>query len=107
MCLASQILRLIPHASMPFFAACQLIPGSPDVRPATVEIAPEPWQDWAGWVQKRHSVGDEHGHGPDVGSMEWAHALHYQLKIADQSGDTLNIGSLGWRRAVEKALSGR
>ena len=30
------------------------------------------WAEWAQWVEEQHSVGDDQGHEPDIGSDEWA-----------------------------------
>jgi hypothetical protein len=52
-------------------------------------------------------VGDAEGHGPDIGSDEWARALQQKLGIVDAEGHGPDIGSAEWRNAVEKKISGR
>jgi hypothetical protein len=59
------------------------------------------------WVEARYPVGDAEGHGPDIGSDEWAHALQQKLGIVYDQGHGPDIGSAEWRNAVEKKISGR
>jgi len=70
---------------------------------AASEPAPKDWAAWARWAEKLHPITDAHGHGPDIGSDEWAHALGKRLGvIVDGAGP--DIGSDEWRAAVAKKL---
>lgn len=64
------------------------------------DAPPEDWMEWAKWAEKRQQVTDPQGHGPDIGSDEWAAALGWKLKISDKA-----IRSKEWRAAVEKTLA--
>ena len=52
------------------------------------------------------AVGDAQGHGPDVGSEEWARALQWKLGIVDADGHGPDLGSAEWRAAVEEKIGG-
>ncbi len=69
-----------------------------------VNAAPEDWKAWAEWAEKLHPVTDDQGHGPDIGSDEWANALSKQLKIGDAVGKGPKAGSNEWRKSVEMKL---
>lgn len=71
------------------------------------EAPPADWMAWAKWAEKHHPVTDAQGHGPDIGSDEWAAALGHRLKISDASGHGPDPGSLEWRQAVEKRLAAK
>ncbi|MDA7892308.1 hypothetical protein OAE72_01655 [Akkermansiaceae bacterium] len=71
---------------------------------ATNKTPPKEWEAWAMWADEKHSTGDGQGHGPDVGSDEWAYALGTQLGISDSQGHGPDIKSDEWRRAVENKL---
>lgn len=71
---------------------------------AEENIAPKDPKEWAKWVEKRHSITDAQGHGPDIGSDEWMGALDRRLGITDKEGHGPDIGSEEWRSAVEKKL---
>lgn len=62
---------------------------------------PEDWNEWARWAEKQRPVTDAQGHGPDIGSDEWANALAKKLRISDGPA----IGSKEWRQAVERKLA--
>jgi hypothetical protein len=64
-------------------------------------IAPTDWKAWAEWAEKLRPVTDNQGHGPDIGSDEWAGALGKQLDIGGVAG------SKEWRKAVEKKLTAK
>lgn len=63
---------------------------------------PSDWKTWSVWVEARYPVGDAEGHGPDIGSDEWARALQQKLGIVDGP----DLGSEEWRAAVELKLRG-
>jgi len=87
---------------MKFFAALMLVLlaacGERESAP------PSDWKTWSVWVEARYPVSDVHGHGPDIGSDEWACALQQKLGIVDQQGHGPDIGSYEWRNAVEEKL---
>jgi hypothetical protein len=68
------------------------------------ETAPKDWAAWAKWAEKLHRVTDAEGHGPDIGSDEWANALAKKLGVTDAQGHGPDIKSDEWRAAVEKKL---
>ena len=71
---------------------------------AMMSAPPKDWMKWAEWIDKLHPVDDGKGHGPDIGSGEWARALAHQLGVADKGGHGPNLGSHEWRRGVERKL---
>ena len=66
--------------------------------------APSDWNAWSAWVEARYPVGDAQGHGPDIGSDEWARALQQKLGIVDDQGHGPDIGSPEWRAAVQTKI---
>ena len=68
---------------------------------------PSEWMTWSVWVEARYPVSDADGHGPDIGSDEWAMALQQKLGVVDAQGHGPDIGSAEWRNAVEEKISGR
>jgi hypothetical protein len=68
---------------------------------------PADWELWSIWVEARSPVLDEDGHGPDIGSDEWAQAVQWRLGIVDAEGHGPDIGSDEWRAAVERKLPTR
>lgn len=68
------------------------------------DSAPSDWKTWSVWVEARYPVSDADGHGPDIGSDEWARALQQKLGIVDGQGHGPDIGSDEWRNAVEEKL---
>ena len=66
---------------------------------------PEDWETWSVWVEARYPVSDAQGHGPDIGSDEWARALQQKLGIVDDQGHGPDIGSAEWRAAVQTKIS--
>lgn len=68
------------------------------------EPAPKEWSAWAAWAEKLHPVTDAQGHGPDIGSDEWANALAKRLGVIDAAGHGPDLKSDEWRAAVEKKL---
>jgi hypothetical protein len=42
--------------------------------------------DWYLLVEKQISTGDNHGHGPDLGSIEWRSTVEFKLGIRNQPG---------------------
>ena len=75
----------------------------PEGKPG-MPVPPQDWAAWAQWVDRQHPVGDEAGHGPDVGSDEWAGALDRQLGISS-GGEGPDLKSPEWRAAVEQKLA--
>jgi hypothetical protein len=87
---------------MKFFAAVLFLSLA-----ACSDRAPAPpadWATWSLWVEARYPVSDEDGHGPDIGSDEWARALQWKLGIVDGEGHGPDIGSGEWRAAVEEKI---
>ncbi len=82
-------------------------PNKPALPVATGSVAPKTWNAWALWADGIHAVDDGQGHGPDVGSEEWARALDHQLNISDKSGHGPDLSSSEWRGAVERILHKR
>ncbi len=68
------------------------------------EPAPKEWEAWAKWAEKLHPITDAQGHGPDIGSDEWAIALSKRLQVMDALGHGPDLKSDEWRAAVEKKL---
>jgi len=66
---------------------------------------PSDWSAWSVWVEVRYPVSDAQGHGPDIGSDEWARALQQKLGIVDDQGHGPDIGSAEWRAAVEEKIA--
>ncbi len=71
------------------------------------ESAPKDWSAWARWAEKFHPVTDNDGHGPDIGSDEWAMALSRKLNVIDADGHGPDLKSGEWRAAVERKLKQR
>ena len=44
------------------------------------EVCSAPWFEY---IEEKVAVIDEHGHGPDVGSVEWKFSVEHRLGIAD------------------------
>ncbi len=63
------------------------------------------WTTWSAWVEARYPVSDAEGHGPDIGSDEWARALQWKLGIVDEQGHGPDLGSAEWRAAVEQKIA--
>lgn len=74
------------------------MPGLPADAEPSRSAAPADWKAWAAWAEKLRPVTDGQGHGPDIGSDEWAGALGKKLGIGGVAG------SKEWRAAVEKKL---
>ena len=51
---------------------------------AADEPAPKDWAAWAKWAEKLHPITDAQGHGPDIGSDEWANAIAKRLGVGEQ-----------------------
>ncbi len=71
---------------------------------AIPDVPPEDWQSWARWADARFRVNDGQGHGPDIGSDEWAGAVGKLLNVAGDNGQALELKSEPWKQAVEKKL---
>lgn len=41
--------------------------------------------EWYALVEHQISTGDNHGHGPDVGSIEWRSVVEFKLGIRDEN----------------------
>jgi hypothetical protein len=67
---------------------------------------PTDWKTWTVWVEARYPVSDAEGHGPDIGSDEWAMALSRKLGVVDEDGHGPDIDSAEWRAAVEEKICG-
>ena len=77
------------------------MPGLPADAEPSRSAAPADWKAWAAWAEKLRPVTDGQGHGPDIGSDEWAGALGKKLGIGGVAG------SKEWRAAVEKKLAAK
>jgi hypothetical protein len=71
---------------------------------AAQSTAPEDWSAWALWAEKLQPVTDAEGHGPDIGSDEWAQALAKKLGIFNEKADAPALRSKEWREAIESKL---
>ena len=71
------------------------------------DAAPKEWSAWAKWAESLQPVTDAQGHGPDIGSDEWANALAKRLGIMDAQGHGPDLKSDEWRAAVEKKIQQR
>lgn len=60
-------------------------------------------QNWYKKVESRIPTGDEHGHGPDIGSLEWKNVVEKRIGI---SGNKIvpNISSKQWCTYINKIL---
>ena len=100
------MIRIITTAiALIFIASCGSRGGAPEPE-QTVFISPAPqeWNAWAYWVNNKYPISDAEGHGPDIGSYEWARALDQRLGVSkDGRGPVLK--SSAWRRAVESRLA--
>ena len=76
---------------------------TPAAKPQPSTQAPTSWISWAKWIEKRRHTADEQGHGPDIGSDEWAGSVDRQLGISE-GGHGPDLKSPEWRRAVERKL---
>lgn len=66
--------------------------------------SPEPCSDsWFGYVEERIAVGDGHGHGPDIGSLEWMSAVEFKLGIRDNE-EIPERKSRSWCEYVDSIL---
>jgi len=72
--------------------------------PAADQAPPSDWDSWSRWAESLHPITDAEGHGPDIGSEEWAQALGRRLGIDGPEGQGPDLRSGGWRGAVEKKL---
>jgi hypothetical protein len=59
--------------------------------------------EWQGAVEAIVQVGDDQGHGPDLGSDEWMNAVNRKV-FGEAAGKTMKIGSPEWLAAIGKAL---
>ena len=89
-------MNIFTVASLLSLAACSDLTSRP----------PSDWGTWSVWVEARYPVSDEDGHGPDIGSDEWARALQWRLGIVNEQGHGPDLGSAEWRAAVEKRIGG-
>lgn len=71
---------------------------------AAQSTAPDDWSAWANWVEKLRPVTDAEGHGPDIGSDEWARALAKKLGIDSGDTDVPALRSMEWRELIESKL---
>jgi hypothetical protein len=69
-----------------------------------ITLPEDDWMFWAQKVEARSPVTDATGHGPDIGSNEWALTLQHKLQLFDGLGTRPAVGSTEWRMAVEKKL---
>lgn len=99
---ASLAANRAPQAAMG--RAMEFAAEAENVRVAGDPAAPKDWQAWAEWAEKLHPVTDEQGHGPDIGSDEWASALGKRLGVIDADGHGPDPKSDEWRAAVESKL---
>lgn len=56
-------------------------------------------------IEARLDTSDGHGHGPDVGSQEWQHAVVYRLGLKTEQ--LPEAGSAAWCAAIQRALDAR
>ena len=63
------------------------------------------WKPWSENIERIHPITDANGHGPDIGSDEWANALSKKLGIMDAEGHGPDIKTGEWRKAIEKKLN--
>jgi hypothetical protein len=51
--------------------------------------------DWFKQVEQQLTTGDNQGHGPDLGSIEWRHVVEFRLGIR---GETVipDVNSADW-----------
>ncbi len=96
---------ILMAATAIILTSCAEFSGHQQTASAHVHHSHSPigWNAWAQWIEKRRSTADEQGHGPDVGSDEWAHSVDRQLGISE-GGHGPDIKSFEWRHAVELKL---
>ena len=71
------------------------------------EPAPKDWAAWSQWVEQLHPITDGQGHGPDIGSDEWAGAVTKKFQVMDAQGHGPDPKSDEWRAAVEKKIKAK
>lgn len=42
--------------------------------------------EWYALIEKKISTGDDQGHGPDLGSIEWRSVIEFKLGIRGDAG---------------------
>lgn len=77
------------------------------VAPATgtqQQAAPVPCGNaWNDAVEARLSILDEQGHGPDIGSPEWRHAVERKLGVQSEH-DFPEAGTEAWCERIDRAV---
>lgn len=99
------LLLLAPSAVM--LTGCEsMMVREPDPVVETAEVSPAPqeWNAWARWIENRYPISDDQGHGPDIGSNEWAMAVDRNLGVT-VGGHGPDLKSDEWRSAVEFKLA--
>ena len=60
-------------------------------------------KDWFRSVEQELRTSDEHGHGPDVGSLEWKSVVEFKLGIRGEA-QVPSPESRAWCEFVESEL---
>ncbi len=102
-------LALLPLALLASCSPTSPPPEQKPPKPQAAETASVPGNatlgshQWYAWVDQRLHISDE-GHGPDVGSAEWNHAVQHKL---GQEAPQSPPGSPQWQQAVDALLRTR
>ena len=78
-------------------AGCESLPRS-QLERSSLPCSP----DWNRVLEVRIGTGDGHGHGPDIGSIEWYYVIHRKLKWPESA--SLIPGSSVWCYRVDQAI---
>lgn len=58
---------------------------------------------WYQLADKKLSISDEDGHGPDLGSLEWRSAVEFKLDLKNVS-DKPEKSSMQWCEYIDKSM---
>jgi len=60
-------------------------------------------EDWFAQVEQQIATGDNQGHGPDLGSIEWRHTVEFKLGLR-ASTDIPARNSTAWCEYIDKHI---
>ena len=60
-------------------------------------------EDWFWCVEQKLATSDEHGHGPDIGSLEWKSVVEFKLGVRGKA-HVPSPKSRAWCELVETKL---
>ncbi len=59
---------------------------------------------WYLEIERKISVVDKDGHGPDTGSTEWLEAVSRKVKVYDDQGHGPDLDSGEWKHCVHRKV---